>query len=301
MKKIITTFCLVLVGLFIFLSLLDSGEFAMEKKLWYAQKQYEALARDPKAVPDKSFQELADRYAAIIKRYPDASLTPKVYIKIGKIYLMKKDYGKARASYQEILKRYSKNDALCAEAILNVGDSYSIEGRNEQALREYQSVLERYPLTTIGINMPLYLADFHLRNKNAEESAAALRMAIGFYQKVAKENPNTPLEFEARWLLATTYLAQQKWETGVRSFGDILSDFSQSKALTPQVAMTIIKNINTISVSNLKNFDLPVEIYTNFIEKNPKHPLNGYLDYAVKVLTELKTKNLKAKATATNP
>ena len=296
MKKIILSFGSVLLGIFVGLSILDSGsEYAMEKKLWYAQKQFEIIARDPKSVPDKNFDELIARYEGIIRQHPDSDFTPKIYTKIGKIYIMRQNYVKARESYQEVLKRYPKNSFLCADALLNVGNSYRDEGNRSVALKTYREIQDRYPLTLSGINMPLFIADFYLREKNVTESANALRDAIGFYQKIAQEHPHTEWEFQARWLLSTTYFSQQKWDLGLQALGGLLQDFSNSEYMNRQSITNIIKTINTVAAVNMKSFDPAISLYKNFIAKNPDNRLNSFLQANIKALQELKDKNVSLK------
>lgn len=301
MKKTLLTLAIIWVALFFVLSFLDSGNYAMEKRLWYAQKQFEIIARDPKAVPDKNFDDLVSRYEGIIKSYPNSLLTPKIYIKIGNLRVLQKDYARARNSYKEILSRYSKNESLCAEALLYIGNSYADEKNVEMALKTFQEAQDKYPLTIVGINMPLYIADYQLRNKHVVESANSLRTAITFYQKIGKEHPNSDLEFQSRWLLATTYFAQQKWETGIQILQETLLDYAKSQYLTPQNAVAVIKTINTTAAVNLKNYDLAIDYYKKFIEKYPGHPLNEYLKINMKGLEDLRDKKVTFKVNQKQP
>lgn len=295
MKKTILILLAVWVGLYFVLSFLDSSDYAMEKKLWYAQKQFELLSRDPKAVPDQNFDDLIRQYEKIIKQYPTAPLTPNIYTKIGNIYILRKDYIKARANYQEVLKRYPKKDSLCAEALLQIGNSYAAEQKIETAVKTYQEVQARYPLTLIGLNMPLYISDFYTQRKDLTEAANVLKSAVLYYQSLAKDHPNSEIEFEARWLLGTTYFMQQRWEQGIQTLGELLDDFAKTQYLNPRNAENIVKTINTISVLNLKNYDFPVNLYKNFIKKNPKHPLNNYLENHIKGLQFINEKEAASK------
>lgn len=292
MKKIIIILIAVLVGIFLSLSLLDNGGYALEKKLWKAQKSFEEIARDPKAVPDQNFEALIARYRRIIADYPKASLTPKVYIKIGSIYLLKNDFDRARVSFEEAIAKNRDKPDICAEALVQVGQTYEKQSRPEEALKIYSQIMAKYPLTEFGLNAPLYVANYLTSINRLSDAKAALFSAEAFYKKMIAEQSGTRWEFDGMRFLATTYLVQKDQKSGIKTLGDILLKFSKSEYLTPQNASFLVRSINTVSVANLQDYDLPISIYEKFMAQNAEHPFNDFLTKTIAGLKELKEKNV---------
>lgn len=300
MKKVLSILAGILVGLFIVLSLLDKSEYGVERKVWLAQKKFERLVQDPKAVPDVEFDNVIKQYTKIIHQHPSSSLTPKIPLQIGKIYTYKKDYPKARETFSETIRRYPQLPELSAEALANIGWTYELEKKWPQALSNYEKIIAQYPLTETGMNTPIYIASYYERNNDAAQAATAYQRAVAFYKKVAAEHPNSNYEFGALRILSSTYFSLQEWEKGIKTLGKILVNYPTKQYLNAQRADLIIRTINTISVTQLHNYDIPIDIYQEFIEKNSKHPLAKVLNDIISQLKLLKNKNVQVTAEPKN-
>ena len=288
MKKTISLLSGILIAIFIILSLLDKSEYAVEKRLWKIQMDFTQLIRDPKIVPEKKYDEVVHEYQQVIKQFPRSKLTPGIYLQIGRVYVLKRDYSKARESFQEIIQRYSDKPTLCAIALLNIGRTYGEEKNKAEALKVLNDVINTYPTTPVGLNTPLYIANYYRKLNDMDGSKSALRDAATFYKKISSENPDSMIEFDALRLLAATHLAQKNWEECVQVLGDALLKFSSSKYLTRARAGLIINSINTVSILQLKDFDRPAKIYQQIIDKDPSQPLSHYLVAVVHGLEQLK-------------
>ena len=294
MKRTISTFVCIIIFLFVILSCLDKSDYTIEKKLWRVQKRFDRIVRDPKVVPDHEFEDVVKRYKRITDQYSQSQYVSRVYLQIGRVYVIKRDFVKARETFQEILTRYPKDLALCAEVLLNIGATYENDNNILQAISVYRQIIADYPLTEIGINMPLYLARYYTKLKRFNESQEAFKEALDFYKKLSQENPQTPIDYMALRILVRTYIVQKDWEGALQTLEKLLLEFPSNPYLNPQSADTLIKSINTLSVAQLKNFDLPIQIYRKFIGQNTNHPLNEHLEKVIKELKKLKEKNLSA-------
>ena len=285
MKKSLILFSGLLILLFISLSFLDSSDYVVEKRLWKIQKEFKELIRDPKIVPTQKYDEVNKKYLQVIKTFSNSRLVPQIYFQVGRVYLLKKEFAKSRESYQEVLNRYHENKSLSAEALFNIGKVYEEEGDKTKAIQVYRDIINQYSTTVIGLNAPIYLANYYLRIKDSAGSQVALREAVAFYKKVAAENPGKDFGLDALRLLSVTYLAQGNWGDSVQALREILLKSASTRYLTSSRSNLIIKSINTVSVSQLKDYDLPINIYQEFVDQNPSHPLTRYL---VKVISALK-------------
>ena len=292
MKKTIIVLLIILIAVFAVLTLLDKGEYAMEKKLWWAQKQFEQIARDPKAVPDQNYEDLVTQYRKIIRKFPDSDLTRKIYIKIGKIYLLKKDYTKARAAFQEAVSLYPEDRVLNAEALMHIGNSLELEEKYDEAQKVYRQIIAQDAATDIGMSMPMYLITFNSKIGKRQEAEKASAEALVFYDAVAKKNPETKLGFAAQRMLAAVLFSRGETQKGLNVLGQMLSKYANSELMTPQQIVLIVKTINTMSVANMRDYDTPIAIYQDFLNQNPQHRFSTYLQKTINGLKELKEKNI---------
>jgi tetratricopeptide (TPR) repeat protein len=295
MKKTLIILLLFLAGTFIVLSIADQSDYKVEKKLWVLQKQFEKIKHAPQNVPQQRYDDFIQNHHNIITHHPKSRLIPRVYLRIGSIYELKKDYAKARGSYGEILKQFPAEREFATEALMRIGQTYEREGRQDQAVNTYQWILANYPLTTTALNIPLYLAQYFQSLKEEGRAQEQLREAVAFYQKVIQEEPNSLLEFRALRLLATVYLAQSRWQEAIQVMGDMLLRYHSADYLNTQRARLLIKSMNTIAVTELKDCVLPIAIYQRFLKENPQHTLSDNLKEVIKALEDFQAKPVLTK------
>lgn len=292
MKKTFAIFGSIIIFLFIFLSIVDNSDYGLEKRLFRVQKQFNQAARDPRAVPDQKFDHIVEQYRKLIEKYPHSKEVPKIYMQMGMTYLLKQDIGKARTTFQEIINKFPENEEICTVALLNIGNTFESEKKEKEAIDIYEGILSKYPLTEVGLNMPLYMANYYLKVDQKEKSNEMIRRAVLFYKKISKENPQTLQEFNALRLLVTAYYAQENWREAVNTLGKILLDYGNKKYLTPQRANLIIKSINTVSITKVQDYHLPRDIYQKFMSQYPEHPLSKVLADMLNALKKLEEKGV---------
>lgn len=288
MKKTLIIFTGILLGTFVIFSLLDTSEYALEKRIWRVQQQYDQMSKDPKVVPDREFEDIILQYRNIVTQYPKSPLAPRIHLQIGRTYVLRQDYTKARQAFQEVIEAYPDHISIGAEALSSIGNTYEIQGDAAMAVQTYRRISEEYTKTELGLNMPLYIANYYLRLNKPTESATALQNAVNFYKKISRENPQSPLEFNSLRLLVTAYFAQQQWNDGINVLSRLLLEYPSREYLTLERANLIIKALNTVAVTQLKDYDIPINIYQTFIAQNPDHLLNNYLLEVIKSLQLLK-------------
>ena len=289
MKKTVSSLTLILIGLFVVLSLLDiRGDYAVEEILWNANKRLSDAARTPEAVPDKVFEEIIAQYQRVIKGFPDSKLVPKAFIFLGRAYLVKKDYSTARQRLREVIGRFPKDDVNCVEALSAIGSSYELQGNWPEALKVYYEIKNDYPLTDLGLSVPLYIANHYTKNQQAANAISAFDAAESYYTQMADGHSNTPIEFKSLTLLSNCLLAQKKWTDAINTMGRIIIKFP-----SPNIVAPTMKTINAIALTQIKDFDGVIAIYQDFLEKHPKSPLNKTVQQMIQAFKGLKGKNIK--------
>jgi tetratricopeptide (TPR) repeat protein len=253
------------------------------------RKHFAAVSQDPKAVPDAQFVSIINDYRRLIQRFPKSRYVPQMYSEIGSLYLLNKKYEDARKTYGEVVAKFSGHDDVVSKAMVDIGNSYLIEEKFDQAIQVFQQVWDGYSRTEVGLMMPLYIAGLYRNANRLDGVQNYLNKAVVFYKSIA-DNTAEPdvLRINAHQTLATTYMAQEKWGSALDVLRKMLYDFADSNLITPQRLRMISRMINVIAVTRLKNHDKAIEIYQDFIKDHPGHFLNQFLEKVVESLNYLK-------------
>jgi TolA-binding protein len=287
MKKSLILFPTALLAIFVIFSVIDRSDYVVEKRIWKIQQQF-AVKSKYGILSKEDSENLAAMYQGLIRQYPKSALLPQIYLHIGQIYVVDKDFEKARTNYAEVLRQIPQQKDLCSIALLRIGLTYEQEKKDVLALKTYQRIINNYSLTEIGLNMPLYMAGYYHRLNNDAETKNAFRQAERFYRKAVQENTGSSKGFNALRFLAVTYLVQKKWEDALKTFEKTLWDYSLSPYLDWKTAGSIVYSINAVSFFELKTPNQPIAFYQMFIEKRPGYPLNNFLKQVIVSLQDLK-------------
>ena len=289
MKRSLYIFCGILLLVYVVLTLLDHSEYRIEKKLWQLQRQYAAIALDPTVVPGKRFDDVALQYQAIIDKYPSASMIPEIRLQVARVYLLKKDFDRVSEILNAFLQRYASDPELSARAMLLLGNVYEVQQDETKALATYHEIIEKYPLTTTGLNVPFYIADYYTRANQADRVGEALDNAATIYRNLLSMRLTAHEQFFVLRYLGLVYTAQQDWESAFNALGMALQVYGGTKDNIPlEIVLQVVKALNTIAISELKDGGRLVALYHNFIKLYPNHKLNRHLKKVVGGVEELK-------------
>jgi len=287
MKKSLVLLPALLLIIFAVFSAIDRSDYVVEKKMWKIQQQFDVLAQYPGTLSEEKSADLVVMYQGLIEQYPKSGLLGQIYMKIGQVYAEQKDFEKARTNYSEVLKRIPRQKEICSLALLSIGLTYEQEKKDGLALKTYRQIVHHYPLTDVGLNMPLYIAGYYHRLNKDVEAKNAFQDAEIFYRRTVQENPGSSVSFNSLRFLAVTYLAQKKWDNAVKTFEKTLLDYCLSPYLGWKTAGETIYSINVVSIKELKNPRQPVVFYQMFIAKHPQYPLNKFIKEVIVSLQEM--------------
>lgn len=293
MKKIILTYVAILAGVYVVFSLMDMrGSYVIEQKLWKINRQFSLIARDPSVVPEEKFRDVAAQYEHIIKKYPESKLMEGVRLYLGDLYMLKKDYATARVKYGEIVK-LSPNKGMAAEATRRIGKTYETQGNWAQAYTIYQSVIQDYPLSKAGLDMPLYLAQYFKMKNDYQNAVDSYDFALKYYKNLSSKQANTNLEFEILRRITECYIDQKRWSEAIGALAEVLNKYAGSKQISFQTTDKVIKTINVIAAFQMNDYDVAIKIYQDFIATHANHPLNQYLQKNIDSFNQMKAKGIK--------
>jgi len=293
MKRVVVIYLIILLGLFgIFLALDQKSDYIVEKKIWKVYKSQIEVAKDPNVVPVRNFERVIDEYRSIIAKYPDSRLTPALHVRIGEIYALRKNYEEARTIFLGLYKLYPDNKELLAEAMFQAGKTYEVVDNWPEAYKVYESVIEKFALTDMGLSTPIYVANYYRNQNDFQGSMGAYEIAINHYKGIASAYENRSVGMRAMRHLANCYLDQNRWIEAIDTLGTTIEKYSTSNHLTVKDVDMIIKTINITAAYQLKDYDIAISLYQGIIARNTGHPLNSYLTRVIDAFDQLKERGV---------
>jgi TolA-binding protein len=286
MKKILLILTSILLSIYILLSLISLGDgYHAERSLWKIDLKLNYIAAHNESTPDFTIDQLAHTYRDFINKYSKTIYAKQAELMLGNLYALRKNYSQARLEYQ---KAVCPDKDLSAQAEVTIAKTYELENNNAEALKIYKNVIQNYPLTSSGFFLPIYLTNHLLPSEDQMEYVnAAYYNALVFYRKIAAEHPKSKLEFNALRMVAVCQLNQKDYEGTVKTMGQIILKYPVGKALQEGV-----NGINVLCVTKLHNYDMAINIYSQFIQKYPGHSADPLLKKMIKDLQVLKDKKL---------
>jgi len=297
MKKVIITYLAILAVVFVFLSFLDrDSDYSIEQRLWKVHKMYSDIEKDPDVVPKATFDRVIGQYKSVIDRYPESNVIRGVYFLLSQTYVLNGRFDLARDTLNIVMDKYSGNKEMIADAMSRIGRTYELQDDWDEALRIYQNIIDEYPLSSVGIATPIYIANYYRRKNDFQNTMQSYDEAIVFYKEISKKHSKTIVGFGAARYLANCYLDQSRWADAINVLGDILFVYSDTEFLNAKVADEMIKTINMIAAFQIKDFKVATSLYQEFINKSPDHPLSKYLTRIIDAFNKLEAEKQKSQA-----
>jgi len=283
MKKLTLVLVSILLFIYALLTFLSfRGDYCAQQELWGINRKFVFISSHQESTPDYVIDQQANRYRVFAKKYSGSIYGKAAQLMIGNLYALRKNYTKARLEYQ---KAVGPDKELSAQAQLAIARTYELEAHWDKALAAYKSIIQNYPTTSSGFSLPLYLSS-HLV-ASGDQKAYTDDDAVSFYQKIAAKNPKSKLEYNALKMIAICQLDQQNWSGTVKTMQEMMLKYPIGK-----VIQEAVDGINVLCVTKLHDYDMGINIYSQFIKKYPGHSADPFLSKMIKDLQLLKSKNL---------
>jgi len=291
MKRCLFVFCSILVGLFIVLSVLGKkGEYAAEKVLWSINQQFDTATRDPESTPAAQYDTIVVLYDQFIEKYPDSNLIPAVKILAAKVLVYKKDYDLAVKRFEAIMMEYRENKSIQVQVLAEIGRAYAYKKDDKMVMATYKRIWKDFPKTDLGLRVPLLIAEFYANRNQIVEAKNAFQEAVDYYKKLTQDQDNPFVELNSWRLLSACFVAQENWSEAIEAYKTILIKFPEPQYLSLNEVGRVVKSINALSVIKLKNEDLAIDVYKEFIKIYPDHPFTEKFRQIIDQYNKLKAK-----------
>jgi TolA-binding protein len=192
-------------------------------------------------------------------------------------------YNKARAQFSGITIKYKDNNTLCSEAIFFIGNSFEAEDKWDSALQEYKKIMDKYPVTPKGLEIPFYITKYYETKNELDKMIGAYKEAVAYYDSLSLKYADTQFGFLAMNLKAQSYMALKDWESAIGTYYDVLRKY-QGKLPLDDVLMKIALIYDRQLEDKVKTKD----ILERLIKEYPK---SRFRDLAAGVLEELNENN----------
>lgn len=272
-KSALLVFILILIGIFMLLmSAGGDGEYAAEKALWRLVKDLDRLSVDSDHAPKVIFDDLNAKFELFYQKFPDSNLRPTALVKQAHIYILQKDYTSARDVIELMIQDYLDEPNIAVAGLAEIGRIFSLQNDVPAVVQTYRRIWEHYPLSDMGLTAPLSIVQLTTDPQSVGTKDKDFLGAEKFYQQliVKKEEP---FSFRAYGLLAQLYVGRQYWDDAFKIYQRLFLEYAETAFFTPPIAETVLRSMNTIGVSKIKDLPRLILVYQKFIEKYPHHPI----------------------------
>ena len=224
MLKILNTIIIIIAASLIVAGCADD-QYSMERRYWRLQKETEKILSNPQASPAGQLKQAVDSLSEFSVKYPKSPLSVDADFDIVRLYTAKEEYEEARAAAKRILDKYASTKSIYVEALFLIGNSYELEGNWDEALRQYRWILDNYPVSHRGLDIPIYIAQYYKAKHQPDKMVDALEDAITRYRSLINMYPRTPLALTASTLVAECYIALKDWYRALDTFNQIIAEY----------------------------------------------------------------------------
>lgn len=281
MKKTITILISILVFLYVILSITGSSkEYAAEKLFYSAMKAVSKIAANPDVVPPKLVDYIENRLEKLLQKYPDTEVAKTADIRLTEFYIENKKYDNALKQAESMIGKYEKIPGILSMAHFLKGIAYEKQDRWPSALKEYRIIRDNYRDTQLGMQMPVYIANYYSQKGMDAKAQEAYGEAALFYENIEKENRAKPLGYMASLFLIQTYIKSGDYEAAGRRVGETLDKYFGQTAM-----VQLFPLVENIIVTKLNEPEKAIEIYKNIIERSKSDKLKKVLQKRVDELS----------------
>lgn len=163
-------------------------------------------------IADESFKEAIPYLNRIINSENPSGLKPRAYMKLGLSYYNSNDNANALKAYQSLIQKYPQSPEA-AEATSNIRDIYVEEGRPD----EYVALMKQY-----GVNVSVTEADsLNFSSAMIKYNSGDCNSSIAAFNNYLKGYPDGAHTTEAYFHLGECYQKNQQWNNAVSNYAEV--------------------------------------------------------------------------------
>ncbi len=202
-------------------------------------------------------------YRQVLDRGEDSTYTPRALMQMGQVQLHTKRYDQARATLNKVLDLDYAVESH-PQAYRMIAISYDDQKQYDQALNNYQAIIENFPTHSLAFDIYLYLPEFFTKYGKKLLSDQWYNRAETFFMRKRDDFPEKPIGAAAQEYLARMYIKYEDWNNAIRALDKLAADYSRFN-----FAADAYYRIATIYESKLNKPDSARVYYQKQIEAYP--------------------------------
>lgn len=254
------------------------SQYSAERLYWQANQTSKSIAngRSLDKLNDKDHERIISSYRRLVERFPLESISAQSQFIIAQIYALRKQYSKAEEELIKVIQNFSNNAELASQAQFMIGAVYERQGKQKKAVLEYEKISDLYPLSRIGLRIPVYIAEYYQRDKNELEAAKAYDKAIKYYKGLISEYSGTSFAVLLKDYLALAYVSQGSWDKAVDVWQRIVEENPQD-----QVGESLLFTLGETYLRQIKDLQKAIDTYEDFVSKNPNSKIIKHAKFQI--------------------
>ena len=205
-----------------------------------------------KAVKNQRYEEGAQAYLALVKRYPLVSFADKAVFEAGVAYENAKQHDKAAETFMILPKQYASS-SLTIKGILRAASNYKKGGKPQQAATTFLFITNNFPQDSMAFQAIGFAAQTYDSIPDKKNAAVTFELAYKRYPKHEK----TPAFLYSACL---SYDEAKMTDEAIRCSKDLVRDYPKSTDAL-DAAFSI-----PVAYGNAKKWDLAAQEYHFFIK-----------------------------------
>ncbi len=253
--------------------LINSGcsdsRYGAERLYWKAEQTAVTLIKQKgRELSAEDYQRMIDEYRKIIFLYPLEAFAAQAHFKISELYVAQKKFEDAQNEMENMIRNFSSNSSLASRGQFAIGKIHEIRGNTDQALEEYDKVSDLYPLTSLGIQMPLYTVQYLDRLGRVDDQEKIYERAIKKYNRLLNDYSGTSVAPVILTVKAQLNLLMKKNDAALKDWDALILEYPQS----PEAVNAYLAKADFYE-RRMNDIRRALDIYTGFISDYARHPL----------------------------
>lgn len=205
-----------------------SQQYKAEKAFYWAGKYSEDIFKDPKNIPPFKFEKAMSNFKDIITRYPQSPQAVDSYLLIANLYIIREKLTEAIDSYRQVQLLYPDNKDLQVKVLISIASCYQQLNDWNNAAVIFREAFDKYPDTKAGLQIPAFLLNHYLSNKDKTNAERAYQQAIRDYKKLTADVTKPQVAYSAGNMLAECYMRMGDWADLLASLNGMANKYPQS-------------------------------------------------------------------------
>lgn len=245
-----------------------SSSYNGERLYWRAEKVNATIAKDPAKAAPEAVNEVIRAFERVIKEAPGTLSAARAQFAIGSLHWVRKEDDQALEAYQRVVRNHSRYRSLDFAARQALAKIYERQGQHDALITLYGEIAETYPLTSLGLQAPLAIAEELQRQGKSEEATTAYHSAVTHYTDLASKAPTAGLVLRVKGYLSVAYQRLGQYAEAAR----MLEDLAQAQGQGVNRPMVLV-TLGSLYTEKLNQPDQAKIAYQKLLGEFPNHPL----------------------------